>query len=767
MSSTTSNPHVKLTPPKPGCIQWLWVTVFPWLFSCSALFFFVLAACLLVLWLIVNLILPTSYSLRTPSEPISTTYPGNQVEFSVPAIVLADNQPVTVTLNLTNPAALTETLLVTVAWPSGLTWVGDPGRKAFTHTLSSTGPITVAFSLVNAHTLNGFIDSQNLAFVVSSELTPALTSTRAISISVEGEWSLAIRNFVNSTVNQNSPLLILVAGLVSGAGFFITQVLQQTAKKEDRDYTRIEKQEEHQRELEKLDREREQREQDKRDQATRMEQAQIKAQQLTSQFRSHFVIENFDAAKAALEELKKPDWAEHAVEDIDRIRKLLQLQEAVSESNLRLTLESCKAWADECVIAYIRAHERLHSTHPAALREARLALPDRKQVKPDLWGQLEALQREADLQPANWPRYTEPSSSVVADEPLIILERLGINDPLVGERAEDEQDILFQKPIAFWRDPKLYSQLETATIPFILIGPAGCGRTTLALALSRYLQNRDYFALYLPGQPTLPEIQTGFARLLLSFTTTNPTWLSDLTAAERELLARNIAGILGKDFVRAELKSAQAKLDSARGLEFDRTLSGKEAEEDKAQKARWKEAAVYQLQILEREVGQVSLSGKIGEAWVREMSRCARSFRFKYLTLILDVTPDYTPWLEKTVLPNLRRWQADGLLARLFLPETDPAKVVVKDGVTQIKRIKWEKEELTQLALSRFEVFNSDRAKRLAAEQEFRVLLQEALNTSSTPRELTQAWRSLLRQKSAEMAAESNTVAPSPSSSRS
>jgi len=264
-------------------------------FFLAAVLMLILTLALFVSLLIVNFLWPLKYGLRR-IEAVSQIYPGKYVEINRPEIILADNLPVTVTLTLINTDVLTEPVTVSVTWPSTLSQFSAPEEKTFSQTLKKAELVTVPLRLVNARTLASLSSNQSLTFTVSSASTVNNPITITRPIIIEGEWGLNIRTFINSTINERSPLVILIAGLIAATGSLLTQYFQRQMEKDKEEETR-----------------------------RSIEVTRNEAKELVNQFCDRFVVGDLQNSQATFNRLKDSRSAEYAKIEIDLIRKVLGL----------------------------------------------------------------------------------------------------------------------------------------------------------------------------------------------------------------------------------------------------------------------------------------------------------------------------------------------------------------------------------------------------------------------------------------------------------
>lgn len=667
-------------------------------FFYSAAITLLFALAFLILWLVVTLVSPSRFGLRVITLA-GESPPANQLEITYPSTILADDQPVTITLHLDNKTSLSDTLAVTISWPSSLMQFASADTKTFHYTfpLSQTGLMTTTLALINARTLDVPTIGQVLMLTVASGQMGE--QTNPLPVSVESEWEYTARRFVNSTVNQNSPLIILVAGLLSGAGALYGQYRQREKEHEAKERESVRK---------------------------------VQAQNLLEQFKVALLTENLIQAKKILQELE----GLHDVipEEIRRAHILIRIAEGQDAARLSENIQNTRVWADECVAVYVMAHRHLLQSNPDEVREARLYLPTKEDVKsPELWNRLEAIKDELDVQPIEWSYiHIMPDAAVLSASSPFLDHWLQGKNPFASERADDEQYTLFdQRTACFWSGHPLSLKLTNALFPHVINGASGTGRTALALALGQYIAGHDHLSLYLPGQPTLAEIQSGFAKRLLVFVQHHPTRLGKLSAAERSLLARLFVIVLGKEYTRAEIKVAQSNLS------FEHES--------------WKKLALHQLLLLEQEISRTTSTTQPYETWLRELIRCARSLHFVRFTLVLDTSEENGQWLNSYIAPSLRPWHSEGLVTHLFIPGIDFMALAHHDGITLHGRLTWSTDDLREWARWRYSMMMRDRTNvdDLFEPSQFDRLISLSTDERGdlTPRRFIQLWNLIVQAK--------------------
>jgi hypothetical protein len=359
---------------------------------------------------------------------------------------------------------------------------------------------------------------------------------------------------------------------------------------------------------------------------------------------------------------------------------------------------------------------RLFALDPAAAREARSTLRERAS---EPWEKklAEIAEKDLDHPSRKWPQ-AEPLKAVFPEmSNEFVNRRLAGQNPFPFTRAEHDLHHLFHKKHpAYWSDHDLYRQLKSSDRLWLVYGPPGSGRTAMALALSRYSTEQDRLAVYLPGNVKSASIQRAFAGTLLDdFIKQHPTYLAKLSLAERRLLARYLSSALSREIVCAELAATRRNSN-----QMEKWLNETKIER---QKNYWKETAVLNLELLEREVDQLPATSDV--PWPDSLRPVASAFGFSRLVLAIDVQADGVPQLEESILPHLQSWSAAGLQTIIFTPR-QPAGRPWAAARVEATSLKWNADQLTGLARYRYKqlvALPGSRPRSLLAD----VILDDAL----------------------------------------
>jgi hypothetical protein len=680
-------------------------------FLYGAIFIIALASVFLILWLLTNLLIPAQQSvINTTLYPLNGTpvpefkfgdpVGSHSLEARYPSLILADDQPAEFTLILRRLGSPTQSIAVSALIPPGVLLASSPLSREFAIEFPVGEVVTSTFGLISART-DTYLPWKSVPLTFTLYVSSTAVDTVALNFQTESAWGRTERDFVNSTVNEKSPLIILVAGLLSGAGLALSSFYRQQKEK-----TEIKKQE---------------------------------GSRKLQQFREAIKLEDRARARDALQQLDRMELSTESSAEREIAKAIWNLANATAETDMAsLVRKAALAWPEECAHAYLMCHARLYKEAPAQLREAKSFLPLYQLQDKELATKLVQADNQLPIiQTLHWPNLVEPRSSItVAAAPFVQNVLKGYN-PFPQEHAEDDQLLLFFKR-GFWEQHALFDALKKCDHPHIVFGVAGSGRSAMAMALSKYNVTLGVqFNLFLSGHPDVARIRRGYAQHLLQSIQAYPTLLSRLGQAELALLARCLASVLGKEYVLAELRSLQASGQWLREIK------------DPDQRRYWQRIAEGQLALLSRAVEEAALGASDPYQWPHEFSRCAYSLGFDYTRalLVIDGINTSADWLGE-ILPNLYPWWQSGLVTILFLPQSLEAKVKSLDGITTHVRLEWTGDDLRQMVLMRFrECVTRNTRKPIEEIFESTAVLERLLGASdNNPQQFVRLWNACLRQ---------------------
>lgn len=302
----------------------------------------VILACL-VLWLLVTVWLAPLFTRQTPTLLLDEA--GVYVTAGLPGAVSADGQPTKIPITLYNRSTITQTITLTAeSGPSSQFQFVTPPRIADV-IIAPQSMLTENITIANTNPATWHLVT-NQSLSITALLGTGESVREQWILTAEGSLGLWLRQFINSTVQQASPLVLVIAFLVPG---FI-QLIQYYIKEEQR---------------------REAREKEAR-------QQQIKEQ--FDAFRYAVLSEDLDRAKAILVQFEKgvadnkSNLSVSQKKDLQIAIKLMDLANlGISPANSNIDnrhsieeylislIRGTEVWPDECVAAYLQTHKRFQN----------------------------------------------------------------------------------------------------------------------------------------------------------------------------------------------------------------------------------------------------------------------------------------------------------------------------------------------------------------------------------------------------------------------
>ncbi len=638
-----------------------------------------------------------------------------------PQRLVYGDPPATVSLTRWGTSELSQTLTVTVSAQPGILLRDASGQITLTRTdlvftPSVTQTQTISFSVQNSQTFNGCnITSEALVRLVSRKacnfklqtLTIAPESLALqdlpIDIEVEGAQRGKFRSFVNSTVNEKNPLLILIPGIITLVVGVFNLIRQQ-----------------------------------KREEKAETERLQKLAAEALAEAKSCLRTINASAARGALSALREEKLTELAqASGLERVEALTQLAEGKNCDIEAVVTSSTDVLPNESAGALIARSRNYQALDRRALLITIRGFP-RDQISPDLQSALTYVLNsleEIATRPRHWPErpsYPPPDPTLFKGEMNILL---GGANPLGSEWAEDERPTLFGQIGAFWGEHSDYQALKNRLVPEIISGPEGCGKTAMALALVEINEREDTLPVYLSVQPLIreSEIQRAVTHRMLDFVSVRPYLLANLGQRQLKLLAQLFVAGVGKDSAVAHLEAARKDEDRLK-----QALS-------ESQRDLWEREDEAQFKVLEKNLQEVDVISWGDEgAWLRLVEQCARSLGFARVMLVLDATGDCEAWV-RGLLPRLRYWAAHAVMVKLFVPEPIGQRLASVAEVSSTL-VSWSESDLRMMAPWRFDQFMRSVDRRILVTHPFEpgVYDQFIQGAQSNPRRLIKLWNALL-----------------------
>ncbi len=180
------------------------------------------------------------------------------------------------------------------------------------------------------------------------------------------------------------------------------------------------------------------------------------------------------------------------------------------------------------------------------------------------WECYNKLRKQIELRPSGdrnfWQRFPRQESGVevLRIKTLSDIQLFPPHRPYqYPANAEDEKMWLFPHPAGFYYLHPLLYDIEENSLPVLIHGEVGSGRTALALHLTHYPARWDVLGGYFTTLPSSQEISRHLVEQLQMFCIKRPNYLMLLTNEERELLAQLLVMVLDKKSVLAKLSRSK------------------------------------------------------------------------------------------------------------------------------------------------------------------------------------------------------------------
>lgn len=682
----------------------------------------------LVLWAIVSFWWQPAYEAQVTAVVLHEQ--DIYVTVSHPGGILANGHPVLVQIDVANRSEITQTVGITTVLPinSHLQFATPPTLPILP--VSPQSHLTQTIALANSSPLANFIVTQQLTTIVSRPGAVAKTET---TLTVEGSWGLRLRSLVNSTVDQASPLILLIAFLAPA----LAQATQHYVKE------RKARQQEEKRQL-----------------LLQHQEAQKQAaSQLVQKLRYGMAVGDWSRVGQLLTELSELEWKATEPDDRGMAKRLLSLAKLECKpDDIASIIQECAVWNNECVTAFLSAWEIARQREDeqsqkcfAALKKARHLLPA-SGVNNELVNRLANLETSVvawekdnfEFQPIrDWPKPPQRSAKFPEESAPFLQAIPGKQDPFAYERAEDDLHYLFnlweRRSGAFWGGHSLFRELFGVDRVTLVFAESGNGSTALAHGLHYYAAQREVFTLHLPGNPKPSEIRAGLVAHLLDFILTYPIYLRQLTLAQRQLLAHLLVSDQTALILCARIEAKQAAIYS--------TFSTTPANE--------KDDEVVRLHLLANDVRTASpLPEADDTTWVGDIVVVTQALGFARVVLVLDASnsDDCANWLQDGLGPLLLSWQRQGLFSVLFLPDDDEAKqIAARMYHVNGWQLTWSRTQIERMLTWRYKAFAGPRPalQQHFEEGAFDYFVSHCLSPSGKtycPRTFIRNWHSVTAQ---------------------
>ncbi len=701
-----------------------------------------IAIIILLYWSHVNFVLQPRYDNFVSVNLLDES--GMYVTVSYPVGIPANGSTAKLQYSIDNRLDVTQTVTLTAVLPqeTHLLFTNSPlipsvAISPHTHTSST-------MLLVNAVPPKLISQKEFIPLSISATntISPAssITSTEMLTVSAESIWSGRTRHMVTSTVNNASPLIIFFVSLTLIIRWYVKEQRILDKEKEEKDKEVEEKWLEAQRQKEQEDK----KIQKNLLETQRQKQYKQEASEFIGQVRRSIINNQLNKADPILKKLQEPTYKNFEASYLDIAQDLVALARLTCPSDeVVLIVQKCREWADESMVAFMLAwRTNGKQTEPSqqdyinALLQARYWLP-MEQANSKLQNQLSNIElkliaeygelKEFRLPFKDWPKPPKYPDQDLITTKFFTPER---QDHFAHKFAENDLYALFSlKHGFFYGGHPIFNKLfDYSDQPAIVMGTSGSGRTALAYALHYHAIDRGVFAFHLSGISTLGKIQAQFAAHIFDFALQRPTNLRRLTVAQRNLLASLFISNQEKSVVLANIETEQTKIYSS----FS-TLSQNEEEN-----------SISQLRLLAKAVHTAAKMEESDKLRAGALFSTVHSLGFTQCVLSLDISDskEEIEWVKKTILPDLLRWQAQGLRIILFTSENIKQKLDILHGVYRHNLI-WKETQLKRMFRWRYRA-SITHGKRGVLEQYFQDgMLDYLIEQASNPGYLFNLWHEI------------------------
>ena len=647
------------------------------------------------LWLLVNYVWAAGeHAAARVHSALAVNGVGLTATVSYPHVALVDaaDNDLAFSFSPDIPVALPrEVLTATVTLPDTLAFgvAGGPSTRSFAIPITPEQPGTRRIRVVNNGAYSG---RRGLEEAITVQLcAPGGTCAAEMILPVrpEGRSGFAIRRFVNSTVNQSSPLIFLLVFIVPGLAALAQKAIDQR-------------------------------------QAALKDQRKAEFDQLLQQFRDYLCVKDVERATEIWRKLSSKRLELFGYTDKEMAKELLDLarldypwpKNSVWEKwpNARI-IEMGPRWPREFVFASILAQQRLVQPDLVAFYQRLRRSDDSPDIESSVIPRLSAhldhawavalrirLQEEdhlcderdaADRERIN-PKSLLQQRRVVYPMPNPNYYNFSreLTTPFSMSDATSSGEIEFLRDgRAFWgHHPLLLSELQRGDRSLIIQGLAGSGRTALTHMLPYpYVNDPAELFVKLDAYPKPGDILHATADQLLRFILDQPLFLARCQQAQKEELGR---------FLGACLNTGTTKSEIAKRIEY----FAENAER------RENQLCHEQLTMFKRFVrssdSRLEISDDLG--WHDTLMEKVRALEFQHVIFVLDVgspqSPEHLDWLYK--LLDDEKFRRARINTWLFVDDQFPLrKTSGVLGMERPFRLEWDEASLRHMLEWRFEKY--------------------------------------------------------------
>lgn len=258
------------------------------------------------------------------------------------------------------------------------------------------------------------------------------------------------------------------------------------------------------------------------------------------------------------------------------------------------------------------------------------------------------------------------------------------NSLFSSDRADDldEQWALFNPDRKlFWPGHPLYQEILTTNKSFFIRGQEGCGKTTLALALTRLPNpkaptgnsyNNAILTSYHSHSPSLEDIQQNLGYQVLNSISHNSTLLVNLIRRERDLLSRVLLSIFDDQYILSFLEKKRKELVGKPDLQ---------------------EIVIRETVLLWQSVKDMAnREPLLINQWFVSLVHCMKSLKFSGIRIVLDLeADDWRSWREKYLV----NFQSIFAVENIYSPSFVQLIIFTSDQDDSQKNYGFQLEQLT------------------------------------------------------------------------
>ncbi|GAB4579061.1 MAG: hypothetical protein Fur0022_17990 [Anaerolineales bacterium] len=549
---------------------------------------------------------------------------------------------------------------VSVTLPKGILYPLQPGHQEVSRFFERLEALPIQIPIRNGQSY--WLGKTVSLDIVVMGAAPNHSDKLSIKVAIEGQFKAAVREFINTKVD---PLVATgIGGLFALLGWVYKQYIEQREKEEQR--------------KERL----------RKEEKDMLEKLRARAQMLIENFKQTLQEKTSPSAQNAFDDLKKLELKDYALNDVKTMEALLKIRNGqVARAEMEAVFDACSAWPKERDIAFVLGYEGLLKNNPFIryylpnIQESNLSQELKERLK-----NIRELQEDFPKSDPPQKRLFEPIAS--SSKFLSRFSDKPTKNPFAFLRAEEEEIWLFGKTNCFWHYP-LFENLRDSSIPAVIYGEAGAGKTAMALGVSDHWQSSNVLGVYLPDVKEMSDILRPTAKALLAIVAANPVRLGKLSEAELNLFASFLMSGLNRQLVAASVAEIRRNLAEHPQMK----KKNKDKDKSKEKKRYWRASAEGSLQTLEQILASQKKRLPENDFLYDDLIFCVRSFGFSTARLVFDFNyRTHNRAILAYLADELPNWHHAGIQTYVFLPPSGQHPIV--NAVARIYSIDWTKETL-------------------------------------------------------------------------